>query len=109
MKVFVARRYDPCISSQKENNLHFVSFQIFFVATIATVLAVPYYPALQVYSNGAVAPVETPEVQHEKAKHFAAHAERSHHGYAPVHVYSAPHAYGYHVPVIHNGKSMVKV
>lgn len=87
------------------NNLDFISFQIFFVATIATVLAVPYYPALQVYSNGAVAPVETPEVQHEKAKHFAAHAERSH-GYGPVHaVYSAPHAYGYHVPVIHNGKS----
>lgn len=77
---------------------------IFFVATIATVLAAPYYPALQVYSNGAVAPVETPEVQHEKAKHFAAHAERSH-GYGPVHVaaYAAPHAYGYHVPVIHNG------
>ncbi|XP_063704225.1 cuticle protein 18.7 isoform X3 [Culicoides brevitarsis] len=75
---------------------------IFFVATIATVLAVPYYPALQVYSNGAVAPVETPEVQHEKAKHFAAHAERAH-GYAPIAHYAAPHAYGYHVPVIHNG------
>lgn len=81
---------------------------IFFVATIATVLAAPYYPALQVYSNGAVAPVETPEVQHEKAKHFAAHAERSH-GYGPVHVaaYAAPHAYGYHVPVIHNGKTKI--
>lgn len=69
-------------------------------------MAVPsYYPALQVYSNGAVAPVETPEVQHEKAKHFAAHAERSHHGAYPVHHYAAPHAhYGHHVPVIHNGK-----
>uniref|UniRef100_A0A336KKX0 CSON012402 protein n=1 Tax=Culicoides sonorensis TaxID=179676 RepID=A0A336KKX0_CULSO len=75
---------------------------IFFVATITAVLAAPYYPALQVYSNGAVAPVETPEVQHEKAKHFAAHAERAH-GVAPVAVYAAPHAYGYHVPVIHNG------
>lgn len=97
--------FKVCKKTLNSSSFNFLSSQIFFVATIATVLAVPYYPALQVYSNGAVAPVETPEVQHEKAKHFAAHAERSH-GYAPVHaVYSAPHAYGYHVPVIHNGES----
>lgn len=38
-------------------------------------MASPYYPALQQYANGAVAPVETPEVQAEKAAHFAAHAK----------------------------------
>lgn len=94
------------IAMKISNDFVNIFLQIFFVAAIATVMAVPYYPALQVYSNGAVAPVETPEVQHEKAKHFAAHAERAH-GYAHVPVaYAAPHAYGYHVPVIHNGKSV---
>jgi len=53
------------------------------IASVASVLGSPYYPALQVYANGAVAPVETPEVQAEKAKHFAAHAERGY-GYAAV-------------------------
>ncbi|XP_055616775.1 pupal cuticle protein-like [Toxorhynchites rutilus septentrionalis] len=51
-------------------------------------------------------PVETPEVQHAKAAHAAAHAKL--HGYAPIHDYHQGHAYGawhgpQHIPVIKGG------
>ena len=52
--------------------------------------------AVPVIHNGV--PVDTPEVQHAKAAHFAAHAAANH-GIAPAH-YAAGH---YAVPVIHNG------
>lgn len=66
-------------------------------------------PAPQIH-NGV--PVETPEVQHAKAAHFAAVAEaqsRSHS--APAHHHSGPSHYApvhhqgnaYHIPVIQNG------
>uniref|UniRef100_A0A1B0CRE1 Putative cuticle protein n=1 Tax=Lutzomyia longipalpis TaxID=7200 RepID=A0A1B0CRE1_LUTLO len=46
-------------------------------------------------------PLETPEVQHAKAAHFAAHAAASH---GLHHLYKRSAAWGgYHVPVIHNG------
>lgn len=67
-------------------------------------------------------PVETPEVQHAKAAHFAAHAEARHHypsNGAPIDTPEVQHARAahysahnaaragipesYHVPIIHNG------
>lgn len=48
-------------------------------------------------------PVDTPEVQHAKAAHFAAHAAANHgHVAAPAH-YAPAHSGHYAVPVIHNG------
>ncbi|XP_052863997.1 pupal cuticle protein [Anopheles cruzii] len=58
-----------------------------------------HYPQhVPVIKNGV--PVETPEVQHAKAAHFAAHAKLQ--GYAPAHAHSAAY-YPQHIPVIHNG------
>ncbi|XP_050083580.1 pupal cuticle protein [Anopheles aquasalis] len=52
-----------------------------------------------VIKNGV--PVETPEVQHAKAVHFAAVAKaKGHNTYAPSHSHSY---YPQHIPVIHNG------
>lgn len=69
----------------------------------------PAHYAAPVIHNGV--PVDTPEVQHAKAAHFAAVAEaqaRSHS--APSHYHQEPaqyapahHAGAYHIPVIHNG------
>uniref|UniRef100_A0A182Q2D2 Uncharacterized protein n=1 Tax=Anopheles farauti TaxID=69004 RepID=A0A182Q2D2_9DIPT len=56
-----------------------------------------YYPQhIPVIKNGV--PVETPEVQHAKAAHFAAVAKAG--GYAPAHAHAY---YPQHIPVIHNG------
>ncbi|XP_053664786.1 pupal cuticle protein [Anopheles marshallii] len=56
-----------------------------------------HYPQhIPVIKNGV--PVETPEVQHAKAAHFAAIAKAQ--GYAPAHAHSY---YPQHIPVIHNG------
>uniref|UniRef100_A0A182PK21 Uncharacterized protein n=1 Tax=Anopheles epiroticus TaxID=199890 RepID=A0A182PK21_9DIPT len=56
-----------------------------------------HYPQhIPVIKNGV--PVETPEVQHAKAAHFAAVAKAQ--GYAPAHAHSY---YPQHIPVIHNG------
>ncbi|XP_058175854.1 histidine-rich protein PFHRP-II [Anopheles ziemanni] len=56
-----------------------------------------HYPQhVPVIKNGV--PVETPEVQHAKAAHFAAVAKAG--GYAPAHAHSY---YPQHIPVIHNG------
>lgn len=68
-----------------------------------------YAHAVPVIHNGV--PVDTPEVQHAKAAHFAAVAEaqsRAHSApahYAPAHYAPAPahHSGAYHIPVIHNG------
>lgn len=72
--------------------------------------AAAHYAAVPVIHNGV--PVDTPEVQHAKAAHFAAVAEaqsRASHDvhyagasghYAPAAVH---HAGAYHIPVIHNG------
>lgn len=67
-----------------------------------------HYAAAPVIHNGV--PVDTPEVQHAKAAHFAAVAEaqaRSHsapsHYQEPAQYAPAHHAGAYHVPVIHNG------
>uniref|UniRef100_A0AAG5DWI8 Uncharacterized protein n=1 Tax=Anopheles atroparvus TaxID=41427 RepID=A0AAG5DWI8_ANOAO len=56
-----------------------------------------HYPQhVPIIKNGV--PVETPEVQHAKAAHFAAVAKAG--GYAPAHAHSY---YPQHIPVIHNG------
>lgn len=66
-----------------------------------------HYAAAPVIANGV--PIDTPEVQHAKAAHFAAVAEaqsRAHSApahYAPAHYGQAHHSGAYHIPVIHNG------
>lgn len=70
--------------------------------------AAPAHYATPVIHNGV--PVDTPEVQHAKAAHFAAVAEaQSRSGYGhesydhePAH-YAPAHSGAYHIPVIHNG------
>ncbi|GAB0087658.1 hypothetical protein DMENIID0001_019920 [Sergentomyia squamirostris] len=67
-------------------------------AAAPLVYAGPWAHAGLGYQGG---PLETPEVQHAKAAHFAAHAAASH-GYH--HLYKRSAAWGgYHIPVIHNG------
>lgn len=67
----------------------------------------PAHYAAPVIHNGV--PVDTPEVQHAKAAHFAAVAEaqaRSHSApshYEPAQHYAPAHSGAYHIPVIHNG------